>query len=106
MNLNSLINYYDICRGAMKLGRVDDDDIAASDPDWSFDALVSELNAMENNLSANSSTPPLHFHQTTSSRYQHSKTLSIHYSFFFCTPTVCENNRVNFLNMSISLMSN
>lgn len=54
--------------GAMKLGRLDDDDIAASDPDWSFDALVSELNALENNLSANSSTPPLHFHQTTSSR--------------------------------------
>lgn len=52
----------------MKLGRVDDDDIAAADPDWSFDALVSELNALENNLSANSSTPPLHFHQTTSSR--------------------------------------
>lgn len=89
----------------MKLGRVDDDDIAAADPDWSFDALVSELNALENNLSANSSTPPLHFHQTSSSRYPHSKTLSIHYS-FFCTPTVCENNRIKVMNMSMSLMSN
>ncbi|CAL5203768.1 unnamed protein product [Lathyrus oleraceus] len=43
------------------------DDIAPDpEPDWSFDALVSELNALENKLDATSSTQPLHIHKTTS----------------------------------------
>jgi nucleoporin GLE1 len=52
--------------------RVDDNDIAANldpEPDWSFDALVSELNALEDKLAVTSSTQPLHFHKTTSRWY-------------------------------------
>ena len=43
------------------------DDVAVDpEPDWSFDALVSELNALENKLAAKSSIEPLHFHKKTS----------------------------------------
>jgi hypothetical protein len=52
--------------------RVYDNDIAANldpEPDWSFDALVSELNALEDKLAVTSSTQPLHFHKTTSRWY-------------------------------------
>ncbi|XP_004502381.1 mRNA export factor GLE1 [Cicer arietinum] len=48
--------------GALKLDGI----TADPEPDWSFDALVSELNALENKLAATSSTEPLHSHKTTS----------------------------------------
>ncbi|XP_045816319.1 mRNA export factor GLE1-like [Trifolium pratense] len=82
--------------GALKLElhhtsqRVGDNDIDADldpEPDWSFDALVSELNALENKLGVNSSTQPLHFHKTTSRlNLSGGKEIEKGRSFVFCAP--------------------
>lgn len=82
--------------GALKLElhhssqRVDDNDIAANldpEPDWSFDALVSELNALEDKLAATSSTQPLHFHKTTSRlNLSGGKEIEKGRAFVFCAP--------------------
>ncbi|WJX33576.1 hypothetical protein P8452_21769 [Trifolium repens] len=82
--------------GALKLElhhssqRVDDNDIAANldpEPDWSFDALVSELNALEDKLAVTSSTQPLHFHKTTSRlNLSGGKEIEKGRTFVFCAP--------------------
>ena len=66
----NLILKINLIRGAIKLElrcpQIVDGIAADPEPDWSFDALLSELNALENNLT--SSKTPLPFTKIQQSR--------------------------------------